>query len=51
VLPNQPKPGDKIDLTLKLVIGDETYGAVLSFTVQAGPNGLEPADISVTGLP
>ena len=51
VLPNQPKPGDKIDMVLKLVIGDETYGAVLSFTVQEGPNGLEPADISVTGLP
>lgn len=51
VLPNQPKPGDKIDMMLKLVIGDESYGAVLSFTVQEGPNGLEPADITVTGLP
>lgn len=38
-------------MVLKLFIGDETYGAVLSFTVQEGPNGLEPADISVTGLP
>ena len=51
VLPNKPKPGDVIDMVLKLVIGGESYGAVLSFTIQFGPNGLEPADISVTGLP
>ncbi|MGE5073444.1 MAG: hypothetical protein ACM3MF_08450 [Anaerolineae bacterium] len=43
-------PGDRVQLVLKVTAQGAEFGGVLAFTLQQGPNGLEPADISVDVL-
>lgn len=49
-IPGESKPGDCVQVALKVVTPDGEYGAVLVFTLQQGTNGFEPSDISVDVL-
>lgn len=47
----ESKVGDRVQVALKVRAADKEFGAVISFTLTQGPNGFEPANISVTSLP
>ena len=44
------RPGHRVQVALKVVSPGGEYGAVLSFTLKQGANGLQPTDISVDVL-
>jgi hypothetical protein len=44
------QPGDRVQLVLRVTTAGAEYGAMLSFTLQQGPNGLEPSNITVEPL-
>lgn len=46
-LSGESKPGDRVQVVLKVVTPDGEYGGVLVFTLEQGINGFQPADISV----
>jgi hypothetical protein len=48
--PGESKPGDRVQVALKVVTPDGEYGGVLAFTLKRGTNGFEPSDISVDVL-
>ncbi len=49
-VPGESKPGDRIQVALKVVTPEGEYGAVLVFTLKQGTNGFEPTHISVDVL-
>ncbi len=50
-MPGRSKPGDEVQVAMKVVTPQREYGAVLAFTLQHGANGFEPTNIKVTLLP
>ncbi len=46
-MPGESKPGDRIQVALKVITPDGEHGGVLAFTLIRGANGLEPSDILV----
>ena len=49
-IPGESKPGDRVQVALKVFTPDGEYGGVLAFTLKRGTNGFEPSDISVDVL-
>jgi hypothetical protein len=49
-IPGESKPGDRVQVALKVITPDGEYGGVLAFTLKRGANGFEPSDISVDVL-
>ena len=49
-LPGESKPGDQIQIAMRMITREREYGAVLTFTLQLGANGFEPMDIRVDVL-
>ena len=49
-IPGESKPGDRVQIALKIVTPDGDYGGVLAFTLKRNTNGFEPSDISVDVL-
>ncbi len=50
ILPQGSRAGDGVRAILKIETAGKTYGAVLSFTLKEGEQGLEPADVAVQPL-
>lgn len=50
IFPYDSQAGERIEAVIKIATTEKSYGAVLQFTVQAGENGLEPADVSIQAL-
>lgn len=49
-VPGESKPGDRVQVALKVVTPDGEYGGLLVFTLTQGTNGFEPTNISVDVL-
>lgn len=49
--PGQSKAGDRIQVGIKVQTSQGEYGAVLSFSLQEGPGGFVPGDVTVEALP
>ena len=49
-MPGESKPGDMVQIVMKLITPQSEYGAVLTFTLQLGANGFEPMDVRVDVL-
>lgn len=50
ILPYDSQAGEQIEAVIKIVTTEKSYGAVSYFTLQAGENGLEPAEVSLQVL-
>ena len=50
ILPDGGRVGDVVQAILKIETDQETYGAVMSFTLKEGGQGLEPADVTIQSL-